>query len=104
LSHLDPLQYPGWALSVELYIKAGIRGVEIGTVMFGYDPETQTESPANMDLVRLAMPRRVYTQSYVDYIIEAVDLVYRRRESIRGLKIVKAPPFLRHFTASFDWV
>ena len=104
LPHVDPLQYPGWALSVELYLEAGIRGVEIGTVMFGYDPATQTESPAKLDLLRLAMPRRVYTQSHMDYLIEAVDLMYRRRESIRGMRIVKAPPFLRHFTAQFDWV
>ena len=103
LPHIEPLQYPGWALSIKLYIEAGIRGVEIGTVMFGYDPEKKVEHPAEMDLLRLAMPRRVYTQSHMDYLIEAVDGVYRRREAIRGLKIVEAPPFLRHFTARFEW-
>jgi tyrosine phenol-lyase len=104
LSHIEPIHYPGWALSVELYLEAGIRSVEIGTVMFGYDPETDTESPAKMDLVRLAIPRRVYTQSHMDYLVEAIGLVHERRESIRGLKIVESPPFLRHFTARFDWL
>ncbi|MDD5309024.1 MAG: tryptophanase [Deltaproteobacteria bacterium] len=104
LPHVPPLHYPGWALSVELYLEAGIRAVEIGTVMFGYDPGTGVESPAKMDLVRLAFPRRVYTQSHMDYIVEAVDLVYRRREAIRGMRIVQAPKFLRHFTARFDWI
>jgi tyrosine phenol-lyase len=104
LPHVPPLQYPGWALSVELYLEAGIRAVEIGTVMFGYDPATGTESPAKMELVRLAFPRRVYTQSHMDYIVEAVDLVYRRREAIRGMRIVQAPRFLRHFSARFDRV
>jgi tryptophanase len=104
LQHIPPLQYPGWALSVELYIEAGVRGVEIGTVMFGYDPETGSEKPAEMDLLRLAMPRRVYTQSHLDYLIEALELVWKRRDGIRGLKIVEAPPFLRHFTARFEHV
>jgi tyrosine phenol-lyase len=104
LPHIDPLAYPAWALSVELYIEAGIRGVEIGTVMFGYDPETDTEKPAHMDLLRLAMPRRVYTQSHMDYVVEAVELVWDRREEIRGLRITEAPRFLRHFTARFDRV
>ncbi len=103
LPHIDPLQYPGWVLAVELYLEAGIRSVEIGTVMFGVDPESGQEKPAKMDLVRLALPRRVYTQSHMDYLVEAIELVYQRREAIRGMKIVEAPPFLRHFTARFDW-
>ncbi len=102
--HIPPLQYPGWSLSVELYLEAGVRGVEIGTVMFGYDPETDSEKPAAMDLVRLAIPRRVYTQSHMDYVVEAVENVHKRRTSVKGLKIVSAPRFLRHFTARFDWV
>jgi len=104
LSHIDPLQYPGWVLSVELYLEAGIRSVEIGTVMFGFDPETGKEHPAKMELVRLALPRRVYTQSHMDYVVEAIEQVFKRREKIRGMKIVESPPFLRHFTARFDWV
>jgi len=103
LPHIDPLRYPGWALSIELYIEGGIRGVEIGTVMFGCDPLTGSEKPAKMDLVRLAMPRRVYTQSHMDYLIEVIELVWNRREKIRGMKIIEAPRFLRHFTARFDW-
>ncbi len=104
LPHIDPLQYPGWALSIELFVEAGIRAVEIGTVMFGYDPKTGTEQPAKMDLVRLAIPRRVYTQSHMDYVVEAIELVHQRRDRIRGLRITQAPKFLRHFTARFEHV
>ena len=101
LPHLDPLALPGWALSVRLYIEAGVRGVEIGQVMFGFDPETDSEKTAPLDLVRLAIPRRVYTQSHVDYLLEAFEAVHRDRESIGGFEIVEAPRFLRHFTARF---
>ncbi|MDH3778973.1 MAG: tryptophanase [Gammaproteobacteria bacterium] len=104
LPHIEPLQYPGQALSVELYLEAGIRTAEIGTVMFGLDPQTGKEKPARLDLLRLAIPRRVYTQSHMDYVLEAIQLVWERRAAIRGMKIVKAPQFLRHFTAHFDWV
>ena len=104
LPHIEPLQYPGQALSVELYLEAGIRTAEIGTVMFGLDPQTGKEQPARLDLLRLAIPRRVYTQSHMDYVLEAIQLVWDRRTAIRGMKIVKAPQFLRHFTAHFDWV
>jgi len=104
LPHIKPLQYPGQALSVELYLEAGIRTAEIGTVMFGLDPQTGKEQPARLDLLRLAIPRRVYTQSHMDYVLEAIQLVWERRAAIRGMKIVKAPQFLRHFTAHFDWV
>ncbi|AEB12377.1 tryptophanase [Marinithermus hydrothermalis] len=102
LPHLDPLEYPGQALAVELYLEAGIRGVEIGTVMFGKDPHTGEERPAQWDLVRLAIPRRAYTQSHMDYVVEAVERVWARREEIRGYRIVEEPPFLRHFTARFE--
>lgn len=104
LPHIEPLQYPGQALTVELYREAGIRSVEIGTVMFGADPHTGEERPARLDLVRLAIPRRVYTQSHMDYVLEGINLVWQRRDEIRGMRIVKAPQFLRHFTAEFDWV
>ena len=103
LPHIKPLHYPGQALAVELYIEAGIRAVEIGTVMFGADPHTGEEQPARLDLLRLAIPRRVYTQSHMDYVLEAIGLVWDRRDDIRGMRIVKAPRFLRHFTAEFDW-
>jgi len=104
LPHIDALQYPGQALAVELFLEAGIRAVEIGTVMFGADPHTGEEHPARLDLLRLAIPRRVYTQSHMDYVLEATGLVWARRDKIRGMKIVKAPKYLRHFTAHFEWV
>ncbi|GBC83261.1 Tyrosine phenol-lyase [bacterium HR10] len=103
LPHIPPLQYPAQALAVELYREAGIRSVEIGSVMFGKrDPRTGEEIPAPMELVRLAIPRRVYTQSHIDYVIEAILEVYKRRETIRGYRIVWQAPFLRHFTARFE--
>ena len=104
LPHIEPLQYPGQSLAVELYLEAGVRGVEIGTVMFGADPHTGEEKPARLDLVRLAIPRRVYTQSHMDYVVEGINLVWERSKDIRGMRIVKAPQFLRHFTAAFDWI
>jgi tryptophanase len=104
LPHLEPLQYPGQSLAVELYVEAGIRGCEIGTVMFGADPHNGDERPARHDLVRLAIPRRVYTQSHMDYVLEGLNLVWERRSDIRGMRIVRAPKHLRHFTAEFDWI
>ena len=103
LDHIEPLHYPGQALAVELYIEGGIRAVEIGTVMFGLDPHTGKEQPARQDLLRLAIPRRVYTQSHMDYVLEAIGNVWDRRHEVRGMKIVRAPEYLRHFTAHFDW-
>ncbi len=104
LPHIPPLQYPGQGLSVELYVEGGVRGVEIGTVMFGKDPHSGEEKPAHWDLVRLAIPRRVYTQSHMDYVVEVVAQVYERRERVRGMRIVREPRFLRHFSAEFAWV
>ena len=102
LPHVPAHEYPGQALATELYLEAGIRSVEIGSVMFAkHDPETGAELPAPMELVRLAIPRRAYTQSHIDYVIEAVLGVYERRDAIRGLRIVEQAPFLRHFTARF---
>jgi tryptophanase len=100
LPHVPPLALPGQALVAELYLEAGIRAVEIGTLMFGRrDPETGVETPGPMELVRLAVPRRVYTQSHVDYVVEAIVAVWQRRESLRGLRIGEQAPWLRHFTA-----
>lgn len=105
LPHLPWNQYPGQALVIELYRRAGVRAVEIGSVMFAHrDPETGEEIPAPMDLVRLAIPRRVYTQSHIDYLAEVIIEVHQNRDQIRGVKIVEEPPFLRHFTAKFDLV
>lgn len=103
LSHIPPLQYPGQALAVELYREAGIRSCEIGTVMHAAkDPETDEDIPAAMELVRLAIPHRVFTQSHIDYVVEAILQVYERRASIHGYRIVSQPKFLRHFTARFE--
>jgi tyrosine phenol-lyase len=103
LPHIPPSQYPGQALVAELYLEGGIRSVEIGSVMFGRkDPKTGKEAPAPMELVRLAIPRRVYTQSHIDYVVEAILQVHERRGRIRGMQIVEEAPFLRHFTARFE--
>jgi tryptophanase len=101
LPHVPPLSYPGIALANALYVEAGIRGVEIGTVMFGLHPDG-TEAPGPMDLVRLAIPRRVYTQSHIDYVAEAVIGVAGMKDRLRGYRITKAPAVLRHFTALFE--
>jgi tryptophanase len=100
LPQIPPLEYPGQALAVELYRAGGIRGCEIGTVMFGLRPDG-TEAPAAMDLVRLAIPRRTYTQSHVDYVIEVARDVASRASSLRGYRISRQPAQLRHFTARF---
>lgn len=100
LPHIPPLHYPGQTLSVALYEEAGVRGCEIGTVMFGRKPDG-SETPAPMELVRLAMPRRVYTQSHADYLIEAIIAVNARKGALRGMRITEEPKALRHFTAKF---
>ena len=100
LPHVPALAYPGQSLAVALYEAGGIRGCEIGTVMFGRHPDG-TESAAPMDLVRLAIPRRTYTQSHVDYVIEVVRSVADRASELRGYRIVREPAALRHFTAAF---
>jgi tryptophanase len=101
LPHIPPLSYPGQALAVALYEAGGIRGCEIGTVMFGLRPDGG-ESPAAMDLVRLAIPRRTYTQSHVDYVIEVVTSVAARASELPRYRIVDQPAQLRHFTARFE--
>ena len=101
LPHISPLEYPGIALVNALYVEAGIRAVEIGTVMFGRHADG-TETPAAMDLVRLAIPRRVYTQSHIDYVAEAVLYVASLRKSLRGYRITASADVLRHFTARFE--
>ena len=102
LPQIPPLAYPGQALAVALYVEGGIRGCEIGTVMFGRHPDGG-ESPAAMDLVRLAIPRRTYTQSHIDYVIEVVSAVAAHATDLRGYRIVEPQPSaLRHFTARFE--
>lgn len=100
--HIPVEQYPGQALACELYVKGGIRSVEIGSVMFGkYDPEGKL-IPASMELVRLAIPRRVYTQSHMEYVIETFELLLQDRNNVSGMMITEEPKFLRHFTAKFE--
>lgn len=101
-SHIPPEHYPGQAIVCELYRLGGIRTVEIGSVMFGkYDKDTRKLIPAAMELVRLAIPRRVYTQSHIDYVAEVVLEVYANRNALKGLVITEEAPMLRHFTAKF---
>ncbi|HSG79157.1 MAG TPA: tryptophanase, partial [Acidimicrobiia bacterium] len=102
LSHIPPSEYPAQALAIELYRNGGVRGVEIGSVMFGVPREDGTETPAAMELVRLAVPRRTYTQSHIDYVGEVVIDVAERAGSIGGYRIVEQAPWLRHFTARFE--
>ena len=94
LPHIPPEQFPGVALAAELYLEGGIRSVEIGSLMFG--------AAAQMELVRLAIPRRVYTQSHIDYVVEVILKVWERRARIKGLRLTYEPPFLRHFTAHLE--
>ncbi len=101
LPHIPWNEYPAWALSLVLYIEGGIRSVEIGSVMFGRQPDG-SEKPAAMELVRMAFPRRVYTQSHVDYLAEVLEYIKDLAPRIRGVRTVEEPPVLRHFTARFE--
>jgi tryptophanase len=101
LPHIPPLQYPGQALAAKLYEAGGIRSCEIGTVMFGRHPDG-SETPAALELVRLAIPRRTYTQSHIDYVVEVCTHVADRAAEITGFRIVEEPRTLRHFTARFQ--
>ena len=94
LSHIPQNEFPGVALAAELYLEGGIRSVEIGTLMFA--------DAAKMDLVRLAIPRRVYTQSHIDYVVEVILRLWERREQIKGMRLTYEAPFLRHFTAHLE--
>jgi tryptophanase len=102
LPHVPPDRLPGQSLSVALFAAAGVRSVEIGTVMFGRARGDGTLAPASMDLVRLAIPRRVYTQSHMDYVIEAVEHVFGHRHELQGMRLTDDPGALRHFTCSFE--
>jgi tyrosine phenol-lyase len=103
LPHIPAHEFPGQALACELYLSGGIRSCEIGSVMFGKtDPATGKFAPATLEMVRLAIPRRVYTKSHIDYVIECIGNVYRQRDKLKGMRIVYEPPVLRHFTAVFE--
>ncbi len=99
LPHIPPSQYPAQALATELYLEGGIRAVEIGSMMFGKPRPDGTEVPAVLELVRLTIPRRVYTQSHIDYVVEVITRANANKNAIRGLQITYQAPFLRHFTA-----
>ncbi len=101
LPHIPWNQYPGCSLAAAIYLEGGVRACEIGSMMFGQQPDG-TERPAAQELVRLAFPRRVYTQSHVDYLVEVLVRVHARREQINGMHIVRAPLVLRHFSARLE--
>ena len=103
LPHLRPEDYPGWALTLALYLEGGVRSVEVGSVMSGKPRADGGEDLPAMDLVRLAFPRRVYTQSHFDYAAEVICELHAHAQTVRGVRIVKQPRFLRHFTAEFAW-
>ena len=101
--HIPPKEFPGQAVSNEIYIEGGVRAVEIGSLMFGkYDKKTGEHIAPSMELVRLAIPRRVYTQSHIDYVAEVLIEVFKRRNELKGYKIVYEAPMLRHFTAKME--
>lgn len=104
LPHITVDNYPGQSLVAALYIEGGIRGVEIGSLMFGKYDKNGKLIPAMMELVRLAIPRRVYTQSHIDYVIEALTEINANKNKLKGIKITWQPEQLRHFTANFDFI
>jgi tryptophanase len=103
LPHLEPADYPGWSLCNALYLEGGIRGVEIGSVMFGKRLDDGTETYHSMELVRLAFPRRVYTQSHFDYAAEVICELKAKADSVRGVRFARQSRYLRHFTAEMRW-
>ncbi|MGB0951980.1 MAG: tryptophanase [Planctomycetota bacterium] len=102
LPEVPPEQLPGQSVSIAMFLEGGVRACEIGTVMFGRTGADGLQQPGPMDLVRLAIPRRVYTQSHMDYVVEVVRYVFDRREKLGGLRIINEPPALRHFTCGFE--
>ena len=100
--HIPASQFPAQAINCALYLDGGVRAVEIGSLMFGTTNADGSFNGAQMELVRLAIPRRVYTQSHIDYVIEVVKHVHERRESLKGLRLTYEAPMLRHFTARLE--
>ncbi|MBN1389508.1 MAG: tryptophanase, partial [Candidatus Thermoplasmatota archaeon] len=103
LPHIPQEQFPGMAFSAHLYLVSGVRSVEIGTLLNGRDPDTGENRPAKLELVRLTIPRRVYTHRHMDYVVKAVKKVWKERLEIKGFELTEEPPILRHFTARFRW-
>ncbi len=104
LPHIPPHQFPAQALTVELYREGGVRGVEVGSLMMGRDPETGEQLESPFEFLRLAIPRRVYTDRHLDVVVEAFKALAGRKDSIRGMRFTYEPEILRHFTARFEWV
>jgi tryptophanase len=103
--HIPAKQFPAQVLAAELYVESGVRAAEIGSSCFGkVDEQTGTFIPAKMELCRLAIPRRVYTDNHLKYVAESVIRLFRRRKDVRGLKRVYAPKLLGHFTARFEYI
>ena len=103
LPHIPPAEFPGQALVTQMYLEGGIRAVELGSVAFAHpDPETGETIHPQMELVRLALPRRTYTQSHLDYVVKTLSRIDRQKEHLQGFRITYAPPLLRHFTAKFE--
>ncbi len=103
LPHIPRGEFPGQALSIEVYLEGGIRGVELGSVAFAYtDPETGEKHYPLMELLRMAIPRRMYTQAHLDFVIETFTRIAEHKDSIKGCRITYAPELLRHFTARFE--
>lgn len=102
LPHVPSRLYPGIGLVNALYVEGGVRGVELGSVMFAKKGPDGSEIPSPLELVRLAFPRRVYTQSHFDYLVEVIEAVWQARDAISGYRITVQPGFLRHFTCRFE--